>query len=104
MLPGLALTAFVGSEDAAAPMANVIVLPLLFISGIFIPDDEIPSGMRDVADLFPIKHLFAALLTGFDPATSGAGFAWGHLAVIAGWGAAGLAIALARFRWTPHGG
>ena len=96
-----ALTSVVPSEDAAAPMANVIVLPLLFISGIFIPNDQIPTGMQDVADLFPIKHLFEALLKGFDPATTGSGFAPGDLAVLVAWGAAGLVIALRHFRWTP---
>ena len=99
-----ALTSFVGSEDAAAPMTNVIVLPLLFISGIFIPNDQIPSGMQQVADLFPIKHLFDALLRGFNPAAYGTGVAWGDLAVVAVWGAAGLLVALVHFRWTPRGG
>lgn len=98
-----ALTSVVPSEDAAAPMTNVVVLPLLFISGIFIPNDEIPAGMRRVADLFPIKHLFEALLAGFDPATAGAGLRPGHLAVLAAWGLAGLLFALWRFRWTPRG-
>ncbi|MGZ6643134.1 MAG: ABC transporter permease [Solirubrobacteraceae bacterium] len=99
-----ALTSFVGSEDAAAPMTNVIVLPLLFISGIFIPNDQIPSGMQQVADVFPIKHLFDALLRGFNPAAYGTGVAWGDLAVVAAWGAAGLLVALVHFRWTPRGG
>lgn len=96
-----AITSFVPSVDAAAPIVNVIVLPLLFISGIFIPQDEIPEGMREVAGLFPIKHLFEALLTGFDPATTGSAFSWNDLAVIAAWGLVGLAVALRRFRWTP---
>jgi ABC-2 type transport system permease protein len=96
-----AITAFVPSEDAAAPIANVIMLPLMFISGIFIPNSEIPAGMTDVANVFPVKHLFQSLLKVFDPATTGAGFAWGHLAVIAAWGVVGTAVAVWRFRWTP---
>ena len=100
-----AVTAFVPSEDAAAPIANVIMLPLMFISGIFIPNSEIPAGMQDVANVFPVKHLFESLLGVFDPATAtaGAGFGWGHLAVIAGWGALGTAVAMRRFRWSPAG-
>jgi ABC-2 type transport system permease protein len=97
-----ALTTVVASVDAAPPVVNVVILPLLFISGIFIPDDELPAGMRDVADVFPIKHVFQALLTAFDPASSGAALAPGDLGVIAGWGAVGLVIALRRFRWTPQ--
>jgi len=98
-----AVTSFVPSEDAAAPIANVIMLPLMFISGIFIPSSEIPAGMQDVANVFPIKHVFQSLLRVFDPATGGAGFAWGHLAIIAGWGCVGALVALWRFRWTPSG-
>lgn len=97
-----ALTAFVPSVDAAPPIVNVIVLPLMFISGIFFPNDQLPAGMRHVADLFPIKHVFQALLKAFDPATTGSAIAPGHLAVIAAWGAAALIVALLRFRWTPQ--
>jgi ABC-2 type transport system permease protein len=96
-----AVTAFVPSEDAAAPIANVIMLPLMFISGIFIPKSEIPASMQDVANVFPVEHIFESLLRVFDPAATGAGFAWGHLAVIAAWGCAGAAVAMWRFRWTP---
>jgi ABC-2 type transport system permease protein len=99
-----AVTAFVPSVDAAAPITNAILLPLLFISGIFIPNDQLPAGMRQVADLFPIKHLFQGLLTGFDPATRGSGITAGHLAVVAAWGLAGLIVALLRFTWTPKAG
>jgi len=98
-----AVTAFVPSEDAAAPIANVIMLPLMFISGIFIPASEIPSGMQDVANVFPVKHLFEALLSVFDPSVGGAGFAWGHLAVLVAWGCIGALVAVWRFRWTPAG-
>jgi len=75
----------------------------MFISGIFIPSSEIPPGMQDVANVFPVKHLFECLLSVFDPATAGAGFEWGDLAVIACWGLFGAAIAIWRFRWSPAG-
>ena len=98
-----AVTSFVPSEDAAAPIANVIMLPLMFISGIFIPNSEIPAGMQDVANVFPVKHLFESLLRVMDPATTGPGFSWGHLAVIAAWGALGAVVAVRHFRWSPAG-
>jgi ABC-2 type transport system permease protein len=100
---GFALTSYVPSVDAAAPMTNVIMLPLLFISGVFIPSDQIPAGMQHVADVFPLKHLFDALLTGFDPATTGNGITPDNLAVIAAWGIFGAVVALRRFSWTPRG-
>jgi ABC-2 type transport system permease protein len=99
---GFALTAAIPSEDAAAPVTNGVLLPLYFLSGVFIPETEIPNGVLDVANVFPIRHLFEAFLTAFDPATSGAGFELGHLALIGAWGLAGLAIAIRSFRWAPQ--
>ncbi len=99
---GIALTAAIPSEDAAAPISNVAVLPLYFLSGVFIPESEIPDGVLQFADLFPIRHFFEAFFASYDPVASGAGFEWGHLAIVAAWGVAGLAIAVKTFRWTPR--
>ena len=100
---GFALTAAIPSEEAAPAITNFTVLPLYFLSGVFIPETEIPDGVLRFADLFPIRHFFECLLTGFDPATAGAGFELGNLAVVAAWGVAGLAIAARAFRWSPRG-
>ena len=100
---GFALTAAIPSENAAPAVTNAVILPLYFFSGIFIPNDDIPRGMRLVGDLFPVKHLFQALLTAYNPFTTGAGFEWEHLAVLAGWGMAGLLVATRTFRWAPRG-
>jgi ABC-2 type transport system permease protein len=99
---GFALTAAIPSEDAAPAVSNAVILPLYFISGVFIPDSEIPSGVLDFADVFPIRHFFEAFFTAWDPNTTGAGFEWGDLAIVAAWGLAGLAIALRFFRWEPR--
>jgi ABC-2 type transport system permease protein len=101
---GIAITAAIPSEDAAAPVTNVAVLPLYFLSGVFIPESEIPSGVLQVADAFPIRHFFEAFFTAWNPNTVGAGFEWGHLAVVAAWGLAGLGIAIRTFRWMPRAG
>ena len=53
-----------------------------------------------VADAFPIRNLFDALLAGFEPATGGA--VLGQLAVVAAWGLLGFVVALRRFRWEPR--
>ena len=51
--------------------------------------------------MFPVRHLAAALLTAYNPHTTGAGFAGTDLLVVALWGVAGLVIALWRFSWVP---
>ena len=100
---GFALTALIPSQEAAPPITNVTLLPLYFLSGVFIPDTQIPGGVLSIADVFPVRHFFLAFFEGFDPGTTGAGFEWGHLAVVALWGAAGLALAARYFRWAPRG-
>ena len=99
---GFAFAAVVPSQNAAPPMSNAIVLPLYFISGIFIPSDQVPDWMDTVASVFPVKPLFDALLTGFDPFTTGAGLELGKLAIVAAWGVAGTLFAVTRFRWAPR--
>jgi ABC-2 type transport system permease protein len=99
---GVALTAIIPNEDAAPAVTNVAVLPLYFLSGVFIPETEIPDGVLHVANIFPIRHFFEAFFTAFTT-QGGAGFEWGHLAVVAAWGAVGLVLAIRFFRWTPRG-
>src|SRR5262245_34674399 len=57
---GVALTAAIPSQDAAAPIVNALLLPLYFLSGVFIPDDQLPSGVIHFADVFPVRHFFEA--------------------------------------------
>ena len=100
---GIALTALIPSQDAAAPIVNALLLPLYFLSGVFIPEDEIPSGVIGFADLFPVRHFFDAFFDAYVPA-GGPAVSWDNLAVVAAWGIAGLLLAIKFFRWTPRSG
>jgi ABC-2 type transport system permease protein len=100
---GIALTAAIPSQDAAAPIVNAMLLPLYFLSGVFIPDDQLPSGVIHFADIFPIRHFFEAFFAAYVPAGGGASLEWGNLAAVAAWGVAGLLLAVRYFRWTPRG-
>ncbi len=99
---GVALSAAIPSQDAAAPISNVALLPLYFLSGVFIPESEIPEGVLKFADLFPVRHFFEAFFTAFSPNTVGSGFEWGQLAIVAAWGVVGLLLSLKFFRWAPR--
>ncbi len=103
---GIALTAAIPSQDAAAPIVNALLLPLYFLSGVFIPDDQLPSGVIHFADLFPIRHFFEAFFDAYVPANgvAGAAISWDNLAIVAIWGVAGLLLAVRFFRWTPRSG
>ncbi len=101
---GIALTAVIPTANSAPAITNALVLPLYFISGIFFPVEDAPGWLTTVASLFPVAHLAEALLTAFDPATDGLGFAPQHLGVLALWGAAGTIVAVRAFRWTARAG
>ena len=100
---GIALTAAIPSKEAAAPVVNALLLPLYFLSGVFIPEDELPAGVIDFANHFPVRPFFEAFFDAYVH-TGGTALAWDHLAVVAAWGAAGLLLAVRYFRWTPRGG
>jgi ABC-2 type transport system permease protein len=100
---GIALTAIIPSQDAAAPIVNALLLPLYFLSGIFIPDDELPDGVINFANHFPIRDFFQAFFNAYLPG-GGSGLDWSNLAVVAIWGVAGLLLSIRFFRWTPRGG
>jgi ABC-2 type transport system permease protein len=99
---GLALTAVIPNADAAPAVTNATILPLLFVSNVFVPLQDPPEWLAIVGDIFPVKHFAAALQTAFHPDTTGAGFEWGHLAVIAAWGVAGAVLAVRFFSWEPR--
>jgi ABC-2 type transport system permease protein len=101
---GIALTAAIPSQDAAAPIVNALLLPLYFLSGIFIPDDELPAGVVDFANHFPVRPFFQAFFDAYLPGTEGSSLDWGNLAVVAIWGVAGLLLAVRFFRWSPRRG
>jgi ABC-2 type transport system permease protein len=98
---GFALASMIRNQDAAQPITQASMLPLYFISGVFVAVSALPHWLVDVADVFPVRHLAAALLTAYNPHTTGAGFAWADLLVVVAWGAGGLVIALWRFSWVP---
>jgi ABC-2 type transport system permease protein len=101
---GIALTAAIPSQDAAAPIVNALLLPLYFLSGVFIPDDQLPSGVIHFADAFPVRHFFEAFFSAYVPAAGGGGLEWGNLAAVAAWGVAGLLLSVRYFRWAPRSG
>lgn len=98
---GLAVTGLVPNADAAPAIINFSVLPLLFISDIFIPLEDPPTWLTTLAGLFPIKHFSSAMLASFN-SSGGDAFRWGDLAVLALWGLAGVVVALRTFSWEPR--
>lgn len=97
---GLAHTSLVPNADAAPPVVNATILPLLFISDVFIPLEDAPSWLISVAKIFPIWHYAHSMLAAFDPTDRA--FEDGNLWVVAAWGVAGLLLAARYFSWEPR--
>ena len=100
---GFALASVIRDQDAAQPITQAVMLPLYFISGVFVPIATLPKWLVHIAGVFPVRHLAAALLTAYNPHTRGAGFATTDLLVVAAWGVAGFVVAIRRFSWVPRG-
>jgi len=99
---GLAMTSIIPSEDAAPEVTNALMLPLYFISDVFIPSDQIPESVSTIASFFPIQHLSLALQDNYNPFLEDPSWPFKHWAVIAAWGAFGVLVTLKTFRWIPR--
>jgi ABC-2 type transport system permease protein len=98
---GLALTAVIPNADAAPAIVNATILPLLFLSDIFIPIQNPNAWYVHLARFFPVYHFAEAMKAAYF-APSGSGFRWGDLLVIAIWGVAGVLVAVRFFTWEPR--
>jgi ABC-2 type transport system permease protein len=58
---GFAVAGAAKDENSAAPIANLITFPMLFLSGTFFPRDAFPSWLTRVTDYFPLTYLADAL-------------------------------------------
>lgn len=96
---GLAVTTIIPNADAAPAVANITVLPLTFISGIWMVLDDAPAWLSTVAKIFPVRALAHGLQHAFHPATTGSGIVGIDLLVLAIWTLVGLRICQRWFRW-----
>jgi len=96
---GLAATTIIPNADAAPAVLNLLILPLTFISGIWMVLDGAPGWLDVVAKIFPVRPLAHSLQYAFHPATLGAGFVWSDLAVLSAWTVGGVVVCLRWFRW-----
>jgi ABC-2 type transport system permease protein len=96
---GLALTSIIPNADASPAVVNATILPLLFLSGVFIPlGDNAPNWIVWVGRIFPVRHFADGMQAGF----LGTPFRWTDLLAVALWGTAGLVVAARWFSWEPR--
>ena len=98
---GYAVSGLIGNPDAAQPIVQATMMPLYFISGVWIPTDQLPDGLRHIAQVFPIEHLANAMHVASVHGSFGGAFSARDLLSLALWAAAGAAFAARRFSWLP---
>ena len=98
---GLAITCVVRSAEGSSAVVNAIYLPMAIISGTFFSPHRYPPYLRAIADVLPLTYFTrlarAVLLDGKQ--------IWDEpraVAIIVGWGLAGLFAAIRWFRWEPR--
>jgi ABC-2 type transport system permease protein len=99
---GLAITTVIPNAEAAPAIVNFSILPLFFVSDVFINLSDPPAWLDALAHVFPVVHFSKALQTAFNPFEAGAGFEPENLLIIAAWGVAGFVVAVRWFSWEPR--
>ena len=98
---GLACAALIPNARSAPAVANATLLPLAFISNVFIPLEDPPRWLEIVGDIFPLKAFVVAFQDTMNPLVDAPALAWSKLGLVALWGFAGAAVAVKKFRWEP---
>jgi len=97
---GLLVAAVSPTGGAATAITNATLLPIAFLSGLFIPTtSESPQWILTVGNFFPLKHFNDAFQQAFLPGTTGAQFDWGAIGYMALWGFVALLLGLRLFKW-----
>lgn len=98
---GLAVGSLIPSTSAAPPIANGTILPLAFVSNLFIPLEDPPAWLDIAGDVFPLKAFVMGFQDAFNPAVDAPAIPWGALTLMAVWGVVGVVGAVRFFRWDP---
>ena len=96
---GVAVASVIRNAEAGPAVVQIVMFPLLFISGTYVPIHS--ATLSRISDALPVRPLNEALISAF---SQHAGPAWGNLGVLLAWGVAGAVVAIWRFRWTPRSG
>ena len=94
---GVAVASLIRNAEAAPPVVQLVLFPMVFISGTYFPIHS--AVLNRISGALPVRPFNQALLGPFAQHT---GFDWKHLGVLLAWGAVGALVAIRRFRWEPR--
>ena len=95
---GFALAGFSRSEDQVAPIANLISVPMILLSGVFISRTHLPWPIHALTDVFPLTFLVDGMRA---VAVDGASLlgVWPQILGLVVWSAIAILLASKFFRW-----
>jgi ABC-2 type transport system permease protein len=93
---GMAVASMVKTADQATPVAQLTLLPVSFISGVFYPLQGAPDWLIKLANVFPLHHMVVAFDGALQPDAPHHGWS-GDLWSVVVWTAIGLFVAVRRF-------
>ena len=95
---GFFVAAFTRTEQSFFPVAQAVVFPMMFLSGIFFPVDSVPDWLQPIVSAFPLTYLGDAVR---QTMVGGAGLnpMWLNLVVLAAYGLVFFGGAVRFFRW-----
>jgi ABC-2 type transport system permease protein len=99
---GIAVTTIIPNADASPAVVNATILPLLFLSDVFIPLQDPPEWVDAIGKFFPVRHFSDAMQYAFFPPPGASGVRGENLSVIVAWGLFGLFVAVWKFSWEPR--
>jgi len=98
MAIGLLVGSFARTQQAATAVANVIILPMAFLGGAFIPLDYAPSWIQDVSYAMPLRYLVIGMQNVMARG-EGAASALPAIGILLGLTAVLTVISVRVFRW-----
>ena len=96
---GLAVMSLIRSAEAVIGVALGTLLPLCFISDVFVYGAAFPPWLDHISWFFPLRHATGAMTTAASTNVVGSGLSWDHLGALLAWTLAGLIVVAWRFSW-----
>lgn len=96
---GLAVMSLIRSAEAVIGVALGTILPLCFISDVFVNGATFPPWLDHISWFFPLRHATGAMTTAVSTNVVGSGLSWDHLGALLAWTLAGLIVVAWRFSW-----
>ena len=95
---GFAVSGWARTEQQAAPLANIVSLPMMFLSGVFFSRDVLPGILQTATDYLPLTFLVEAI-RGMTVQGDSVVAQWPNFLGMAVWFVIAFVIANRTFRW-----